>query len=47
MRPAAYIAGPIIATIALAVLDFKYIWLVLGFILLYGLRYAFAIQDTR
>ena len=47
MRPAAYIVGPIIATISLSVLDFKYIWLVLGFILLYGLRYAFAIQDTR
>ena len=47
MRPAAYIAGPIIATIALVFLSFQHIWLVLGFILLYGLRYAFAIQDTR
>ena len=47
MRPAAYIAGPIIATIALTFLDFKFIWIILGFILLYGLRFSFAIQDTR
>mgnify|MGYP002725472345 CR=1 FL=1 len=46
-RPLAYIAGPIAAIIALEFLPFQYIFLVLGVIMLFGLKYAFALKDTR
>jgi MFS family permease len=46
-RPLAYIAGPIVAIIALEFLPFQYIFLVLGIIMLFGLKYAFALKDTR
>ena len=46
-RPFAYIIGPIVAIIALQFLPFQYIFLVLGIIMLFGLKYAFALKDTR
>lgn len=46
-RPFAYIAGPIAAIIALQFLPFQYIFLVLGIIMLFGLKYSFALKDTR
>ena len=46
-RPLAYITGPIIAFFALQFLDFQYIWVVLGLVTLYGLRYSLTIKDTR
>lgn len=46
-RPVAYILGPIVATVALQFLDFQYIWLILGIITLYGLRYSLTLEDTR
>jgi len=46
-RPLAYIAGPIAAIVALEFLPFQYIFLVLGVIMLFGLKYAFALKDTR
>lgn len=45
--PLAYIAGPVVAIIALQLLSFQYIFLVLGIIMLAGLKYAFALKDTH
>ena len=42
-----YIFVPAIAGITLLFVDFKYIFLVLGLIMLIGLRYAFLLKDTR
>lgn len=46
-RPLAYIAGPIVAIIALQFLPFQYIFLVLGIIMFFGLKYSLALKDTR
>ena len=46
-RPAAYIFGPIVGTLSLYFLDFRYIWFVLGFIVLFGVYYGLSIRDTR
>jgi MFS family permease len=45
--PFAYIIGPIAVIIALQFLSFQYIFLVLGIIMLFGLKYSFALKDTR
>jgi len=45
--PLAYIAGPIAAIISLQFLPFQYIFLVLGIIMFVGLKYSFALKDTR
>jgi MFS family permease len=46
-RPTAYVIGPLVATILLFMIDFQYIFLVLGLILLLGLRYSTALRDTK
>ncbi|MEK7589821.1 MAG: MFS transporter [Patescibacteria group bacterium] len=46
-HPFAYIAGPIIAIIALQLLPFQYIFLALGIIMFFGIYYALALEDTR
>jgi len=45
--PLAYIAGPIAAIISLQFLPFQYIFLALGIIMFVGLKYSFALKDTR
>lgn len=47
VRPIAYIISPIIASILLLVIDFKFLYLILGAIMLYGLRYSLSIKDTK
>jgi MFS family permease len=47
VRPIAYMISPVIASILLLIMDFKYLFLVLGIIMLYGLRYSLSIKDTR
>ena len=47
IRPASYVAGPIVATIALYFLDIRYIFFVLVLVILYGLRYSLALKDTK
>ena len=52
MRPWSYVIGPILATAALATLnqfgfDFGYIFLILGILMFYGLRWSLALEDTR
>ncbi|MFC1802146.1 MFS transporter [Patescibacteria group bacterium] len=46
-RPLAYAIAPLIASAFLIFLDFKYIFLILGIITLYGLRYSLTIKDTK
>lgn len=46
IRPVAYIVGPITASLMLLNMDFKYIFLVLGIIVLYGMRHSLSIKDT-
>ncbi|MGB8816095.1 MAG: MFS transporter [Minisyncoccia bacterium] len=48
MSPLAYIFGPIVASMLLYYsLDIKYLFIILGFIVLYGLKYSFRIEDTK
>jgi len=46
-RPIAYLLAPIIASVALFFVDFKFLFLILGLILLLGVRVALQLQDTR
>ena len=46
-RPVAYIIAPILATIALTFIDFKFLFLILGFIMFAGIRYSLALKDTK
>jgi len=46
-RSVAYILAAIIASATLMFLDFRFIFLVLGIIVLCGLRYSLALRDTR
>ncbi|HEY9481136.1 MAG TPA: MFS transporter [Candidatus Paceibacterota bacterium] len=45
-RPLAYVISPIAATILLVFLDMKGLFIALGILMLYGLRYAFSIKDA-
>jgi MFS family permease len=45
-RPAAYIAGPILASCLLLFLDIKFLFLVLGIILIFGINFSLKIKDT-
>lgn len=47
MTPMAYIVAPILSTIFLSFFDYQYIFLALGFTMLFGIRYSLAIKDTR
>lgn len=46
-RPAAYVVGPVVASLSLIFLDIQFIFLVLGVIMLYGIRYSLMLKDTR
>lgn len=45
--PAAYILAPILATIVLIFVPFKYIFLILGLIMVLGLKCSLSIKDTK
>lgn len=45
-RPLAYLIAPIIATTLLFVIDYSGLFIVLGILMLYGLRYSLSIKDT-
>jgi MFS family permease len=47
MGPLAYIVAPILSTIFLSFFDYQYIFLALGFAMLFGIRYSLAIKDTK
>jgi MFS family permease len=42
-----YVIVPALVSLAFLFVDYKYIFLILGIIMLLGLRYAFKLQDTR
>lgn len=46
-RPVAYAVGPAIASIALLLIDFRFIFTILGIILLGGLYFSVKLQDTK
>ncbi len=46
-RPLAYLFAPIIATVFLAFFEYQYLFLALGAMMLYGLRYSLTIKDTK
>lgn len=47
LAPISYIAGPLLASLFIVYFDLKYIFLVLGLIVFYGLRYSLALKDTK
>jgi len=46
-RPIAYIIAPLAATLALALFAFKFLFLILGFVMFTGIRYSLALKDTK
>jgi MFS family permease len=46
-RPVAYIMATLIASVLLSIIDFKYLFLILGVIMLYGIRYSICMKDTK
>lgn len=46
-KPLAYIIAPITATILFYFIEFKFIFIILGFLMFYGLRFSMALKDTR
>jgi len=46
-NPLAYSIAPLTAFIILSFLDFRYLFLVLGIIMLFGLRYGLTLKDTK
>lgn len=46
-RPLAYVISPILATILFTVFDMKGLFIFLGLLMFYGLRYVFVMTDTR
>jgi len=45
--PFSYLVGPVFVSLVLLFLDFRYIFLLLGLIMLVGLKYAWGLKDTR
>ncbi len=46
-RPIAYVVAPLIASITLYFVSFKYSFIVLAVIVLCGLKYSLALKDTK
>lgn len=46
-RPIAYVVSPILASIYLKFFDVKYIFLLLGILMFFGLKYSLNIRDTK
>jgi MFS family permease len=46
-RPLAYVVSPILATILFTVFDMKGLFIFLGLLMFYGLRYSMAIDDVK
>lgn len=47
VRPVAYILGPVFASILLLYVDISYLFIILGVILIYGVRYSLTLKDTK
>lgn len=46
-RPLAYVIGPVLATILFTVFDMKGLFIFLGLLMLYGVRYSLSIEDVK
>lgn len=46
-HPLGYLFGPLAASALLSFIDFRFIFLILGIAMLYGLRYSLTIKDTK
>lgn len=46
-RPSAYVVGPVVATILFTVFDMKGLFIFLGLLMLYGLRYSLTISEAK
>ena len=46
-HPLGYLLGPLAASALLSLVDFRFMFLILGIITLYGLRYSLTIKDTK
>lgn len=46
-RPLAFIIAPIIATVILRIFPYQYLFLILGIIMIFGLRYSLTLRDTK
>ncbi|MCR4334509.1 MAG: MFS transporter [Patescibacteria group bacterium] len=46
-RPTAYVVAPLIASSTFLFIDYRYSFIVLGIIILYGLRYSLTLEDTK
>lgn len=47
LRPAMYVIFPAFASFLLLFINIKYLFLILGILMLYGVKYSLAIKDTR
>ena len=47
MSPLAYVAGPLVAIVFLLHFKIEYLFFLLGFLMLFGLRYTLALRDTK
>ncbi len=47
IRPLAYIAGSLLGTVALFIVDIQYVFLIFSGVILYGLRYSLSLTDTK
>jgi MFS family permease len=47
VRPIAYIVAPIVASLLFVALDLKGLFVVLGILMLYGIRHSLALEDTK
>ncbi len=45
--PFAFVFAPVLASVVLSFADYKYLFLVLGGLMLYGLKYSSSLKDTR
>jgi MFS family permease len=47
IRPIAYIISPILASVLLIFVDINYLFLILGIIVLFGVKFSLGIKDSR
>ncbi|MEY2640806.1 MAG: hypothetical protein RL150_199 [Candidatus Parcubacteria bacterium] len=47
LRPFVYTLAPLLASLLLFIVHIKYLFLLLGIIMLYGVKYSLALKDTR
>jgi len=47
MQPVTYIIGPLLVSVFISFFAFKFVFLTLGIIMLFGIKYSLAIKDTK